>query len=378
MLVNRLGMDGYGLIAMSLSLALYLGTIIQYGFNLSGTREIAQVEKDKNKLNLVFSQYIQASHILGGIVVFFSFLILFVVDVEDIIKKLYFFAILYVLFYSLVPIWLFQGLEKFKVIAIFTSLCKMIYVLNVYLLVNDKNDIEYVNFLNFISVFILYIISMIYAFKFLNLSLKFISIKEVVLLLKRDFYVFLNQIIPNFYNNFSVFYLGIISNSLYAGLVSSAMVLVEGVLSIVKILINVIYPFLLKKVDLFNKAAKVFLILVFIGYFIYNLILPYVISLVFNDHQEDILLYARILGVSIIFGSIYLFYGLTYNLIKKTEKRVTVTIFKISLFSSFLMMIFAPIYHVFAVIFVIVFTRLLFSLYSLKFFFADKRLLNDR
>lgn len=378
MLVNRLGMENYGLIAMSLSLALYLGTIIQYGFNLSGTREVAQVEHDCKKLNIVFSQYLQTSHILGLVVTFISFVILNFIKLDETTKILYISAILYILFYSLIPIWLFQGLEKFKVIALLTSFSKILYVLSVYFLVINEKDILYVNFLNFLSVFILYLTSLLYIFKFLNLKFNFVKIGETYTILKRDFYVFLNQIVPNFYNNFSVFYLGIIAGSFSAGLISSAMVLVEGVLSIFRILINVIYPFLVKNIDLFDNFSKKITLLILFLFFIFNVLVSYIVNFIFHDHETEILFYARILGVSIVFGSLYLLYGMTYNLIKKTEKRITLMVFKVSLFSAILMLLIAPIYKVYAVIFVIVFARFLFSLFSLKYYFDNKRLLNDK
>ncbi|MCS3527631.1 oligosaccharide flippase family protein [Acinetobacter johnsonii] len=378
MLVNRLGMENYGLIAMSLSLALYLGTIIQYGFNLSGTREIAQVENDCNKLNIVFSQYFQTSHILGLVVTFFSFLILSFIKMNETTKILYISAVLYILFYSLIPIWLFQGLEKFKVIALLTSFSKILYVLGVYFLVINEKDIIYVNFLNFISVFILYLISLLYIFKFLNLRFKIIKIQESYTILKRDFYVFLNQIVPNFYNNFSVFYLGIIAGSFYAGLISSAMTLIEGVLSIFRILVNVIYPFLVKNINLFDDFSKKITLIIIFGFLLFNVLVSYVVSFIFHNNENEILFYTRILGVSIIFGSLYLLYGMTYSLIKKTEKKIALMVFKVSLFSAILMLAIAPIYKIYAVIFVIVFARFLFAFFSLKNYFGDKRLLNDK
>ncbi len=378
MLVNRLGIDNYGLIAMSLSLALYLGTVIQYGFNLSGTREIAQVEYDCNKLNGVFSEYVQTSHILGLVVTSLSFLIISIIDLDGNTKTIYMSAILYILFYSLIPIWLFQGLEKFKVIAFLTSFSKVLYVISIYFFVINEKQIIYVNFLNFLSVFILYLMSFLYIFFILKLKFNFVGIKKNYIILKRDFYVFLNQIVPNFYNNFSIFYLGLIVGSFAVGLISSAMILIEGVLSVFRLLINVIYPFLVKNIYLFDDFSKKITLVIFIIFIIFNIFISYIVNFIFHSHQSEILLYSRLLGVSIVFGGIYLLYGMTYSLIKKNEKKITLMVFKVSLFSGMLMLFLTPIYEVYSIICVILISRFLFALFSLKYYFSDRELLNGK
>ena len=153
-LVARIGMENYGIIAMSLSLALFVSTIVQYGFNYTGTREISRsIKENKKNIGLISSKYLVSNHIIGLFCLILLTLLLCVLDIEYELKFVYFFSLLYGVFYGLNPIWFFQGFESFKIIAIINSFFKVLYMVSIYLFVTDKSPLYLISFINFLSIF---------------------------------------------------------------------------------------------------------------------------------------------------------------------------------------------------------------------------------
>ena len=74
-LVRILGAEKFGLVMFAQSLATFLTVFVDFGFNLSGTREISLARDDKQKLSEIFSAIMIIK--IGLILV--AFMILFVI-----------------------------------------------------------------------------------------------------------------------------------------------------------------------------------------------------------------------------------------------------------------------------------------------------------
>ena len=64
-LVRVIGLENFGLVNFSLSLGLYFGAIIQFGFGVTATREIARNRDDSIKLAQIYSTTLTASILLA-------------------------------------------------------------------------------------------------------------------------------------------------------------------------------------------------------------------------------------------------------------------------------------------------------------------------
>ncbi|MCB0464019.1 MAG: oligosaccharide flippase family protein, partial [Flavobacteriaceae bacterium] len=113
-LVRVLGTDKFGLVMFAQSLCIFLTVLVDFGFNLSGTREISLAREDKSKMSEIFL----AIMFIKTVLIILAFLLLFiVVMVFDRFTKDY---EVYLLSFGLVigqaifPVWFFQGIEKMK------------------------------------------------------------------------------------------------------------------------------------------------------------------------------------------------------------------------------------------------------------------------
>ena len=62
-LVRVLGSEKYGLVMIAQSVALFLTIVVDFGFNISATKEVASIKNDKEKLsqfywNIVFIKFV--------------------------------------------------------------------------------------------------------------------------------------------------------------------------------------------------------------------------------------------------------------------------------------------------------------------------------
>ena len=113
-LVRTIGLDNFGLVNFALSLALYFGAVIQFGFGITATREIARNRDDKAKLSQIYSVTLTASFLLAIFSIIVFSLIVIIIDKFNQYLYLYLFTMMFVVSQSLFPIWFFHGMEKMK------------------------------------------------------------------------------------------------------------------------------------------------------------------------------------------------------------------------------------------------------------------------
>lgn len=144
-LSRTLGIDGFGMIMMSLSLCAIGFIITDYGFNLSASYWIA---KHSNNIYRV-SKYIGAVYVIKILLVlgFIVILILYSIFSGSILASKYELITLIglvVLSQSFQPMWFFQGIEKMKNVTIYMVVSKLFYLFFVWLMVKNASDTDYV------------------------------------------------------------------------------------------------------------------------------------------------------------------------------------------------------------------------------------------
>ncbi|MEP6750885.1 MAG: oligosaccharide flippase family protein, partial [Bacteroidota bacterium] len=142
-LINKIGADGFGVIAVAQVLMTYLSTISDYGFNLTATRDIAFYKDDTAKISKIFFTVLASKLVLTA----FLLIILFIVMAFTPILKdhfiLYSLAFTNVIGQSLLVSWFFQGREKMHYITISTFISRLIFVVLVFLFIHRKEDAVY-------------------------------------------------------------------------------------------------------------------------------------------------------------------------------------------------------------------------------------------
>lgn len=258
-LVRTIGIENFGLVNFALSLGLYFGAIIQFGFGITATREIARHRDDPVKLAQIYSATLTASVLLALIsaMLFTAIVLSFEIFYKHL--DLYLFTLAFIVFQSLFPVWFFQGMEKMKYITFLTLGTSAMFLVSLFLFVKQQDDFVLVPLLNAVAAFIKLIISIALIKKQFKVKITKPSGQEITYLLKEGRHAFIIQLAPNFYNNSSIFLLGIFTNNTSVGIYTAALRVIEALMSFGQILTNTFLPYLSRGLKNHNAFIKLML-----------------------------------------------------------------------------------------------------------------------
>ena len=128
-LVRVLGAEKFGLVMFAQSFATFLMVFVDFGFNISGTREISLNRTNKGKISEIFISIIIIKIIL--ILAAFGFLYFAVtfIDRFSIDPYVYLLSFGVVIGQALFPVWFFQGIEKMQFVTLINILSKTIFTI---------------------------------------------------------------------------------------------------------------------------------------------------------------------------------------------------------------------------------------------------------
>lgn len=137
-----LGAENIGIYSYTASIASYFSMFLLLGTSLYGTREIAYAQNDRKACSRIFFE-IQLFKIITSLLAILCYIIFLNTDVYD--SECKYFLILQggILLASFLDItWLFQGLEKFKLVVIRNFFIKVISVIAIFIFVKTENDLD--------------------------------------------------------------------------------------------------------------------------------------------------------------------------------------------------------------------------------------------
>jgi PST family polysaccharide transporter len=215
--VRRLGPEYFGLASFSHSFVLYFSLIVNYGFDLSATREVAKATGNVKRQGQIFKEILQVKTFLF---VISSILFLIVMALTPKLKehaRLHIVSYLINIGAVLFPMWFFQGINQLKMATIFNFSAKVLMALLVFLFVHNASD--YVNYNGALSraQILLGISSFIYVYKKYTIKLYWIGWLKIRVILKQGFSLFLSMIVINFYTTTNIVLLGFLSNNTATG-----------------------------------------------------------------------------------------------------------------------------------------------------------------
>ncbi len=216
------GPELYGLFNYATSIMGYFGLLINFGFELSGSREIAINRNNPEKLSLIFS-----SIIFSKLILFLICAIIFIMSIFTIHEfKMY--LILYVIiflgnfFNIFFPTWFFQGMEKLNITAIFSFSIKLISTIMIFLVIRNKNDLINYALIGFFTQILISIISLYIIIRKFRIGLVFIKLKNIKEQIVISYKIFISTIVINLYTTTNFVILGSLSSKHDVGIYTAA------------------------------------------------------------------------------------------------------------------------------------------------------------
>lgn len=147
-LIKILGDDLYGEIILAQTICLYFAIIINFGLNISSTKDISIYRYNKDKLSEISS----CVYFIKLICWIFSFLILsfLIYYVPYLFENKYLYFLSFMLCFNdfLFPQWYYQGVEKMGYITIINLCTRVFLLICIFIFVKTKNDFLFVPLFN--------------------------------------------------------------------------------------------------------------------------------------------------------------------------------------------------------------------------------------
>ncbi len=319
-LVRTLGMENFGLISFSLSISIYFGSIMHYGFSITAVRDIARVRHNQDELSKMYSIFISTIIVLIIVsLLIFIILVTFIASLNE-FWILHLYSFYFVAMQSLFPAWFFQGMEKMKYIAYINLSTKILFLLSLWLVVTRPDDYIFVPLLNGIMMMISVIISFWIIHKDFKIKFYTPSVSEIKNILIEGRHAFIVQFSPTLYNNTATFLLGYTASNTIVGIYASATKLIDAFNSLAVLLSNTFLPYLSRNIQKHLKFSQIMIgagiVLTGIAFFFSDAL----IILFFSKENLIIAQYFKLLTPMILFIFIRFAYGPNYLMLIGKEK----------------------------------------------------------
>jgi O-antigen/teichoic acid export membrane protein len=139
-LIRVLGKETFGLLIFAQVVIGYLVILVNFGFNLSATKEVSIHRNNRVKLNEIISSVYLIKLVLFILSFFILFILYFLFD--EIRQNILLFCLtMWMCFYDFIfPIWYFQGVERMKYITIITIISRILFLTLIFVFIKKQSD----------------------------------------------------------------------------------------------------------------------------------------------------------------------------------------------------------------------------------------------
>lgn len=329
-LTRILGPEKFGLVSFGLVVMQYFIIFTSFGFAFSATQQISIHRDNKQKVTDIFSAVIAFKLILTVVCAMIMVVLILTVDQFSKDYLVFVFSFGIVIGDALLPVWLFQGMEKMRFITLVNFVSKLLFTLLIFVFVQEESDYLIVPLFNTAGYLSAGLISFFIAYYVFDLKVKLPKVRVMMEQVKESWAIFVSTLGINLYRSANTLLLGLLTqNYTLVGYYSSAEKVIKGIQSLVSPVSDALFPHLSRRFE--NKAGKSGLQLMtrlgkyyFAGLFVMSLLLLIfakpLILLVLGDKFAESIMDARIMSFVVLFGGMNYFMGIL-GLVNMGHKR---------------------------------------------------------
>ena len=380
-LVRVLDLENFGIVMFSQALITFIVVAVDFGFDISGTREISVSNNDKERISEVFSAIVTIRVLL--IFLWFIILILLV----ECIPKLKANAFIYYLNFGVVvgqgifPAWFFQGIQRMKFVTFVNILAKLIFTLLILFIVNEKEDYYLVPAFNSIGFLIAGLFGFFLAFK--HIYVKKPNFNLIKTLLRDSVSLFFGKLANNIFTSCNILILGFFAGNTIVGIYSSFEKLILAIKNIYIPFFQSTFPWLANKTEkekrvfikkispyIFSTGVAICLLILFFG--------DRVLMLVFdNSSLSQYSNLFKIFSVVGIFAGLSMIFTMLYlPAVKKYTIRMKIFI-SAAVFHLLVAIVLTRFYQIYGVVFSVILTELLLLLLGYYYYKRESAFAED-
>lgn len=317
-LMRTIGAEFYGIYIFSWTIIYYFIFIVNYGFDLSSTRDIAINRYDLVKVSTIYSTTLYSRIFLLCLSILMLFLLTVIVDKLNANAQLLLLGIGVIAGQALFPTWLFQGMEEMKFITIVNSIIRILPIIFIFIFVKSESDIEYIIGFQSLGYIIGGLFSHFFAVRHFKLKItkpNFQSIKEN---LQSAWSLFLSTVGVSLYREVNTVILGFVTNNfILVGYYSLADKFIRIVQLIANSISQALFPFFghslthNKKEALlkFRRVGLLYALFLLLTTIVLYLTIPWLVRIYLNGDFPEIVMNVRIMSPIILIGGLNYFFG---------------------------------------------------------------------
>jgi PST family polysaccharide transporter len=310
-LINRIGMDKYGLVIFVQSIMYYFALLVDFGFDTTGVKWVSEFRANSVRLSKIFSA-------ITGIKVIFYLISLSIIVLSSLIipfvkmhLMLFFFSSWVCLIELFIPNWFYQGNENLKWATLSTIIWKLLYFLGILFFIKSSDDFILVPALNYISLFIVGVFNFTILRSKVKTSLRLQPLRYFAFFVRDSFPIFLSNL-TQLYTRLNKVLIGVFFSEVAVAWYD----IVEKITNMLKLPLTMIaqaaFPrmsllkdfTLLKRILKYTVIGNLFLIVIVLSFS--NFILAYFSTEVIPSYLFNIL---AIFSFTILPISVNVFYG---------------------------------------------------------------------
>lgn len=224
----------------------YVDSIIQnymlfsmMGIGIVGIREIVAAKHDRILLNRTFSSLFYLNALMTAVTVAVLIGCIHIIPEFSQYKAMMYVGVFKLLANSLMIEWFFKGLEDFRYITLRSILVRLLYVVAVFVLIQEQDDYEMYFFLTAMMFVVNAVVNCVYARKFASLTLDPLPLGRFF---KPIMILGVYSILTSMYGTFNTTWLGIEAGATEVGYFSTALKIYMILLAVFSAFTSVMLP----------------------------------------------------------------------------------------------------------------------------------------
>ena len=313
-LLRTLEIERVGLVLWAYAIIQYFVTFTDFGFNLSGTKYIAQHRDYPDKIN----QFLNSAFIgrIGLGLISIAVLVILIFSFQRFQDESLFFLLYLGMIVGNVmfPMWFFQGMERMKYITIFNLIAKSLSILPLFVFVKEPAHYIYVPVCYSTGYIIAGLFSIYFIYFRTGMKWFFPSFRSIWFALKDSSTYFLSRSTLSLFTNSNTFILGLVCGNVIQGYYTLAEKLYQGYEYLINPLSQVLFPHMSKTRDvgffrkIFKRVVSANVLLIIIILFMSK----WIISIIYGADMEQTLMVFRIIMIATLFSIPSMLVGYPY------------------------------------------------------------------
>ncbi len=304
-LTRVLGVHNFGIILFSAALMTYFQILTEYSFNLTATRDISASNGDNKKINDIFNEVFCTKIVLTIISLLMLTVIIAVVPIFRENSLIYFLSFGIIIGQTMFPVWLYQGLQRMKIITYINVISKVFFTILIFCFVHLKDDLWMVPLFTSLGFIASGIMSLIYLKRNFEIQFKRVKLEQIKKQIHIGKYIFLSELKISLFTNTNVILLGFFAGNSAVTYFSGAEKIVRALASLQTPIANAMFPFLTQefKVNKWIAWKKVLKIVKFgsiilvLGAILLIVLSEKIIVTVYGENMEDSYIVLQVLSI---------------------------------------------------------------------------------